>query len=361
MACKHEVVADQIRELIVSGAYGFGSRLPTRLDLLKEFPYGLGTVQRALASLAEEGFVEVRGRNGTYVTENPPHISSVGIVTLIGRSASRFYTALYEAMKLIGAASDTTFRLYAAEDRINVPDVVKRLCDDIRRHRIGGLIFAAGNVEPFRIVQSSGVLKSNPMPIVGLSRYSFGKLPVVETSDESFLARSIEYLRNRGRKRIAHLCMEFTNRDLETFENELRSHGLDVPPYFVQPIPMSTVCHGAARVVNLLMQLDDEKRPDGMIIHDDNLTDNALAGLLSAGVRVPYDLDVVACVNWPTPAVPTMPIVRLGSDLRELLKKCMAVLDTERRGDTPPEYTTVPALFENELPDTPAAEITPAF
>lgn len=361
MARKHQVVADQIRELIVSGAYGSGMRLPTRLDLLKEFPYGLGTVQRALAELADEGFVEVRGRNGTYVSENPPHVSSVGMVTLLARSVSRYYTSLYDAMKLVGATSDTTFRLYAAEDRINIPEVLNNLCDDIKRRRIGGLIFATGDIEYFDMVRATGILETNPMPAVGLASIGVANMPVVETSNESFLTRSIGYLQSRGRRRIAHLCMDFNNRSLEDFENDLSRHGLNVQPYLVQPIPMSSMRRGAARVVNLMMQLDDEKRPDALIIHDDNLIDHAVSGLLSAGVRVPYDLDVVACVNWPTTIVPAMPIVRLGSDMREVLKKSLVVLDAQRRGETPPEYTAAPALFENELADSMAAEIPLQF
>ncbi|MGN6310261.1 MAG: GntR family transcriptional regulator [Xanthobacteraceae bacterium] len=57
------------RQLITSGAWTRGSRLPTIAELSKEYQVGAVTVRQALAFLAADGLiVSTRGR-GTYVTE----------------------------------------------------------------------------------------------------------------------------------------------------------------------------------------------------------------------------------------------------------------------------------------------------
>lgn len=57
------------RQLIASGAWARGSRLPTIAELSKEYQVGAVTVRQALAFLAADGLiVSTRGR-GTYVTE----------------------------------------------------------------------------------------------------------------------------------------------------------------------------------------------------------------------------------------------------------------------------------------------------
>lgn len=57
------------RQLITSGAWARGSRLPTIAELSKEYQVGAVTVRQALAFLTADGLiVSTRGR-GTYVTE----------------------------------------------------------------------------------------------------------------------------------------------------------------------------------------------------------------------------------------------------------------------------------------------------
>jgi hypothetical protein len=41
--------------------------------------------------------------------------------------------------------------------------------------------------------------------------------------------------------------------------------------------------------------------------------------------------------------------MRLGHSVRALLEKCVALIEQQRRGETPPAMTLVPAVFEEEL------------
>lgn len=63
-------IADQISELIDSGEYRRGARLPPERDLAKQLGVSRPSVREALIALEVEGYVEVRVGSGVYVTDN---------------------------------------------------------------------------------------------------------------------------------------------------------------------------------------------------------------------------------------------------------------------------------------------------
>ena len=77
---KHEVIARDLRQRIIAGAFRPGARLPTRSDIERDFQASMPTVQRAIDLLIRDGFVRSRHGTGTFVTERPPHLSHYGIV-----------------------------------------------------------------------------------------------------------------------------------------------------------------------------------------------------------------------------------------------------------------------------------------
>src|SRR5207249_5277576 len=96
-ADRQEAVVQELRERIVGGTLPPGSRLPTRLEIEQQFGVGSGTVQRALDRLKQDGFVQTSGRNGTFVVEEPPHLTRYAVVFPSlpqGTGWLRFWTAL---------------------------------------------------------------------------------------------------------------------------------------------------------------------------------------------------------------------------------------------------------------------------
>lgn len=65
---KHLVVYDAILRAIEAGQWKPGDRLPPETAIVRAMPFSLGTIQRALSKLAEDGVVERRRRQGTFVT-----------------------------------------------------------------------------------------------------------------------------------------------------------------------------------------------------------------------------------------------------------------------------------------------------
>jgi DNA-binding FadR family transcriptional regulator len=64
-------IADQLRQLIDSGEFAVGDRLPTERDLADQLGISRPTVREALIALEVEGRIRIRVGSGIYVTEPP--------------------------------------------------------------------------------------------------------------------------------------------------------------------------------------------------------------------------------------------------------------------------------------------------
>jgi DNA-binding FadR family transcriptional regulator len=64
-------VADQLRQLIESGEFAVGNRLPTERELADQLGISRPTVREALIALEVEGRIRIRVGSGIYVTDPP--------------------------------------------------------------------------------------------------------------------------------------------------------------------------------------------------------------------------------------------------------------------------------------------------
>lgn len=342
---KYLSVVSAVRQRIVKGLYKPGHRLPTRLEMGKEFGVGAGTVQKALGELTRDGFVEAHAKAGTFVSDNPPNLCDYGVIIPASGEWSHFYTSLRAAMRTALEGTEIRLKEYiTSEDARSTLDMDK-LCDDIVNHRLAGLILSG----PLEEVRGTAVLDYSEMPRVLLQPGPEFEIPSIGLNRDSFLDRAIEYLVGRGRTRIAHLCMDYPWHQSELFESDLRQRGLEVHPYWIQAIPVGQLYRAAKNVVNLLMQLEGEKRPNALIIHDDNIVEHGLAGLIASGVDVPGDIEIVAKCNYPSPVPIALPVKRLGLDCRKMLDVSFELLELQRKNCQLPQVTRLPAMFEDEI------------
>ena len=83
-AAKYEVLSAAMLTAVENGHWRPGERLPTEVALAGALPFSLGTVQRAMRKLVEDGIVVRRQRSGTFVAvqsaamEDPWHCRFIG-------------------------------------------------------------------------------------------------------------------------------------------------------------------------------------------------------------------------------------------------------------------------------------------
>lgn len=74
---KYQVLYEQILQQIESGEWRPGDRLPPEAAFARHIPVSLGTVQRALRLLADDGILVRRHGDGTYVATRSPYATDI--------------------------------------------------------------------------------------------------------------------------------------------------------------------------------------------------------------------------------------------------------------------------------------------
>src|SRR5512146_2022875 len=80
----------KIKELISSGAFTAGAKLPTERELTQRFGISRSSLREAVRALALVGVLESRVGDGTYVTTLEPELllTGIGFLSDLGRAES---------------------------------------------------------------------------------------------------------------------------------------------------------------------------------------------------------------------------------------------------------------------------------
>lgn len=73
----HVILSSAINQCIDQGEWGVGDRIPTEAELIQLSRYSLGTVQKALSSLAGDGTLTRKQGSGSFVNAKPQRIIDV--------------------------------------------------------------------------------------------------------------------------------------------------------------------------------------------------------------------------------------------------------------------------------------------
>lgn len=344
----HHIVSE-LCESIVSGKAGVGSRLPTRRDLQRSYHTTPVTVNRALRLLAEYGFVEARGRNGTFVARHPPHLANFAITFPWGsdHAPSQFYRAIQNEAAKLQRPERRMHMFHGVQEGAGVSDESRRLLDLAQAHRLAGVIFAHA---PWTLLHAP-VVVSQRLPRVGImAAVSDQSCPTVYPDLEGFIPKAFRSLAEHGRRRVGVLMLGSTNpRAAETrLMAEAGRQGLILRSPWVQGVGLESTIW-AQQVIKSMFDAPKTDRPDSLVIDDDNLVQHATQGLLAAGVRVPDDVEVVVLANFPWAAPSAVPVRPLGYDITQLVALCMTRIEQQRKGEPYPVHTAIPALFEEEI------------
>lgn len=338
-----DAMLSEMRKAIVTGDLRPGDRMPVRTELQQRFDASSITVQRVFDRLVEDGLVEVRGPQGTFVAENPPHLHRVALVFPNGPHADGswlgFYKAIERAADRLRARGVDLVTCLAQNWRGPTPHF-QRLEEECRGGLLRGIIFA----HPPDIWRGSPVGDA-PMPRIAFTETALPGAIEVGVEGGGFMRRAIEAAAARGCKRPAVIDssqgMEVVGRREQWFAT-FAAAGIPVRPQWLLGCNLDYP-ESASGLARLLGAPWSGERPDVILIADDNFEQPVLAGLLAEGVDVGRDMLVIAHANFPC-APPAHPVLRIGFDTEALLREALVRIDALRRGETPAPYRQ-PATF----------------
>lgn len=86
-------VEERLKQMIESGAYGPGCKLPTEMELCQTLGVGRGTVREAFRSLQARGYVELRPGRGAFAADRLPS-DELGTVEWLVRNELQLHDAI---------------------------------------------------------------------------------------------------------------------------------------------------------------------------------------------------------------------------------------------------------------------------
>jgi len=348
---RQSTIFTYVRDGIITGKFQPGGRIPTIEQLEARFGISRLTIRLALNRLRKDGFIVSRGRYGTFVRDNPPHLSNYGVVL---HSASCAHWSQYDLAFLNEAG-----RMHMPNKRVHCyhilggsvpPADYRRILDDVERNRLAGLIFT----NPPRELAGTPVLEAPGIPRVFIELPKRAAGPTVYFDLKQWRHKALRFLAAHGRRKLAFIEVALAGKAPQAVYEAVRAdaarYGMQTCRRWVQGVSLAAP-QWASALMALLIH-DGPDHPDALVINDDNLVEHVTAGLAEAGVNAPRDMDVVAHANFPWPTPGALPVTRLGFSITEALQTAIRYIDLQRQGTDAPPFTLLPAYFEDELPDS---------
>ena len=346
---KFEDLANALRDKILDGEWKPGDFLPNRDELEEAYGVSVATLQRAINILIHEGFLVASRGIGTQVAPNPPHLSRYGVVVPrpTGGYGSLFWMALEASVMSFTNTPECTLELYRkALEGVSWED--SKLLSDVSLHRIGGIIMC-GNP---RGILTSPLVVQGRIPVVTWSSQAHPPgLPAAFYVDyTAFLEKAVQFLAGKHRKNVALIGttgMLAPDREA-AFDQAAAAAGLYCPPEWRQSV-FAGRPETVGNMVRLLFSRHQSVKPDGLIVMDDNLAEEVGIGLRTEGMETEDDLLVVSHANYPNPGTDVFPMTRLGFHIETFMAQAVGYLKAMQRGETVPELTLLPPVFEEAL------------
>jgi len=345
-ASNRNTVVEHIRRRILASELPPGERLPTRQCLKASLGVCMATLQQAFDQLEEDGFIYSKARQGTFVSEKPPHLFHYGLVLPpdAEQQWTGFTAGMLRAITRMEKATSRRFSIYRDVDEHTDTPSHQRLLADLQAHRLAGLILRGAPALP---LARTPLLVGSSIPKVAIHADGSPDLPAVTGNYRSFIDKALDYFsKGRSRQRVAFIN-NYAYRPplLRHLAEGARARGMQIERRWIHEVQVP----GTRSLVEMMLSIPAPLRPDALLIGDENLTDEACIGLVAAGLKPLVDIDVVAHCNFPAERPALLPMKRLGWSIDQYLEAFVSLIDRQRRGEKVPELIEVEPLFEEEV------------
>lgn len=340
-------VADHLRKH-VRASMRPGDCLPGIHVLARQLKVSQWTLRSAQALLAREGVLEVRHGSGVFVAKPLPCF--VGIYTaldILQPRTSSFHTLAPYALRRYLDGQRIESDLYIGrggiEDREQAPSN-PRLIADVAAGRLRGLVVLNAS----ETAGWADWVANLPIPVVGTSTpYQ------VDRGYGRMVEEGVKRLYAQGRRRMAMLS--WTHNGLcEALEKTLEALGLERRPEWVLD-RFHPMLPGAGWEEFRQIWSAHREKPDGLLVTDDLLFQEAVLAIQELGIRVPDDLAIVTHANQGAPRRYPFPVTEFLCDPEQFAAELGGMLLKLMRGEP---VLPAPAADQFKIVETGPAGVT---
>lgn len=345
----HTQLHHQLRHLILSGSWAYGSRLPSEMQFSKHLNISRSTVRLALQHAEIEGLIERRAGKGTYVafrkeTHEAPRL--IAFVTANYLSESQ-HLMLNGAEKEVNARG---YRIIFCNTRSSQEEI--ETLHNLRSDNIAGVLlwpnYTRRNPED-TVIQHYHI----HVPVIFMDRHIEGLDYDCVTSDNYQGAYALmQHLISLGHRDIVFLSHRTTHiltvaeRQRAYEEAMLQAGLLPQQPWLIGPndreIDGMHVVHAyndpgnnhLQEIVNCLR--DCTQRPTAIFAVNDYVAILAMKAIAQAGMRIPDDISVAGFDDTDLAAYLAVPLTTVAQDTFAIGKRAAQILINRIEGDDSP-------------------------
>lgn len=317
---KQEQIVATIRRQIISEELISGSKLPTYDVLEKEFKVSRMTMQQALGQLKNDGFVNAVERQGMFVSKRVPHLSRFGFLLPSHERNNHFWELLLSEAKLYAEEMGYEIVVYRRLGKdYESQSEWERLVDDLKAERIGGMFIPF----PLRECQHLDVFKDSSLPKFIFNKTDVPNVSQIELNEKEFVVKTLDYFIERNHNKVAFLCQWGKPPIYHYFIEEAQKRGMQTAEAWQFSLQNYET---ADNIMQLLMSMPVNQRPNAIFIADDHLTEHASRGIIKSGVKLSRDVSIVAHHNWSGKFQPLLPIQYIGYDIRNIIENIIEAM-----------------------------------
>lgn len=369
----HIQLLDQLRHLILSGAWPPGSRIPSEARFQQDLGISRSTVRQALNQAEHEGLIERVPGKGTFVAQTAVWRRGTH---LIGYITFDFLTD-FQRQLLRGAeraARAKGYRLLFCNSNQDVAEE-NRLLDQLLADGVRGLlIWPALDNNPSRRLFS--LAREGVVPIVCMDRILPGMACDHVSSDNYRGAyAAVSHLIELGHEHIVFLSrpilqLEPVAERLRGYRDALRNAGLyPYEPWLVgaadQEVATSYVLQSYKQADNreiaaLVRRLQEPGRPTAIFAINDLMATLAYKAALLAGLDIPEDLSLVGFDDMDIVAHFQVPLTTVAQDTFAMGYRAAEMLIERVEGyQGPPRHELLPTQLRVRASTARVAAMAP--
>jgi LacI family transcriptional regulator len=325
---KHSEISRHLETEIASGKYGDGARLPSEVQLVKQFKVSRPTVARAFRDLEAKGLVERRAGSGTYMRNTSPARANSRTLGLLvpGLATTEIFQIICGEIASLARVQDYGLLWGGSTSpRVDTDASLKHaeeLCNQFIERKISGVFFApaeleAGQEQANRHLAES--LREAGIPVVLIDRdmYHFpgrSEFDLVGLDNMSSGYMVAEHLIKLGCKRFF-----FVTRPLSAATVDARIAGVRgaLARHRLEPDP-GWIRNGDPADMKFIRGLTAGNQADAFICANDFTAATLLRSMQSIGLRAPKDFRVVGFDDVKYATLVSPPLTTVHQPCRDI-------------------------------------------
>lgn len=326
---KHSKISSRLEIEIAAGKYAATTRLPSELQLVKQFGVSRPTVARALRDLEAKGLIERRAGSGTYIRSGQSQRSNPARVLGLlvpGLSTTEIFHIICGEIASLARVHDYGLLWGGSTSPQQDADAslkhAEEICKQFVERKISGVFFAPAELQPkqeeanFKLAESlreAGIAvvlidrDLTPFPM----RSDFDLVGIDNVAAGYMIA---EHLIKLGCRRILFVCRPLSaatvNARIAGIREALVQHGLEHDYQWVR--------QGDPKDLKFARSLVSGKLADAVICANDDTAAMLTRTLESQGFRLPNDIRLVGFDDVKYAMLVSVPLTTIHQPCRDI-------------------------------------------